>query len=474
MKRKGGRGRSPSPKRTKAEQNVVDKVKAVVAALHKNDEFPVPGPYTNREMIATMVPLALGNGSASDERHPYQKLVVSAVAEILAAAISSGKGKVAECQSEVASADKEKTACQGALEAATGKLDAKKAEITEKQKTLTEAGSAVSDAEKALKAATEEVDNFDGITAAKEAEREKYNTALTVAFETLKKGEWENPKDKRKLEGKYTDTVEKLLEKCGADESLCYCIASALSRKPDERGPFDNKAVDAAGKKMTAHIAELDQRLGKGPALKTEKEQEAEKAKSTLESAQAKEKASEEALEAAGGEKHTLAEEVSTAKANLKKAASACSEKAKELASSQSTLAKAKDKMGAFKFLQDRLSTETSSFYWQIKGVKYDRELLNLCLKCANDGVIDLEEAKKIIECAKDGLGITAIEKQTIKYIMESGCTVNPDAQEFLDAELKSIKEVKEKPKADDDGKELPHDDDMGGLLEKVASQAEL
>lgn len=473
-KRGAKRGRSPSPKRSKTDQNIVNKVKEVLKSL-KDSDVEVPGPETNREMLISTASLALGVGSASDERHPFQTLVEKSISQVMNGHVKNCNAKVVAAKGAETEANQATGACQATVDEAKAKLEAKKSQIEECKQTLKTDKDGVSSAEKALKEARSEVENFDDIAAAKAKEREKYNDGLTVAFATLKAGEWPEPKDKKKLEQKYSTTVSKLLESCGADDSLSSCVPLALHRKPEERGSFDAKAIQKAEEKLKSHVAELDARLAKGPDLKKEKENEMAVAMAALETAEAKAKASEEALEKAEQEGTELSAALSEVKTSLKDSKKTLTEKNKELSAEIESQTDAKEKLAAFKFLAERLSTQTASFYWQIKGVKYDRELLNLCLKCEKDGVIDLEEAKKIIECAKDGQGITAIEKKTILYIIERGtCTVNPDAKEYLDAELKDLKVVADKEKAEADGAEVEHDDEMGELLEKAASRADL
>jgi hypothetical protein len=75
------------------------------------------------------------------------------------------------------------------------------------------------------------------------------------------------------------------------------------------------------------------------------------------------------------------------------------------------------------------------SYYKQIDGVKYDRELLELAESLAKDGQISHEDAGKLLESAKDGKGITEIEKGTLKHAMAT-LKFTDKAIEFLKAEL--------------------------------------
>jgi len=71
------------------------------------------------------------------------------------------------------------------------------------------------------------------------------------------------------------------------------------------------------------------------------------------------------------------------------------------------------------------------SFYKQINGVKYDRELLESAEKFAKDGQISYAEAKQLWEDAQDGRGVTDIEKATLHYTMKE-FKYSKKASEFM------------------------------------------
>jgi len=53
----------------------------------------------------------------------------------------------------------------------------------------------------------------------------------------------------------------------------------------------------------------------------------------------------------------------------------------------------------------------------------------------AKDGKVSLDDAQKLLEAAKDGKGITEIEKATLKYSMTT-LKYTDEASGFLKAEL--------------------------------------
>lgn len=75
------------------------------------------------------------------------------------------------------------------------------------------------------------------------------------------------------------------------------------------------------------------------------------------------------------------------------------------------------------------------SYYKMIDGAKYDRELLELADSVAKDGQVSYEDAQKLLEAAKDGKGVTQIEKDTLKHTLTT-LKYTEKAAEFLKAEL--------------------------------------
>ena len=80
-----------------------------------------------------------------------------------------------------------------------------------------------------------------------------------------------------------------------------------------------------------------------------------------------------------------------------------------------------------------------TSYYKIIDGIKYDRSLLLLAndlVKGQGDGRISLDDSKLLINAAKDGSGITDIEKKTLVYI-STHYNLTTSAKEHLEDFLK-------------------------------------
>jgi len=84
------------------------------------------------------------------------------------------------------------------------------------------------------------------------------------------------------------------------------------------------------------------------------------------------------------------------------------------------TLQKFKYTDKAANFLRPLINAgKPKSYYKQIDGVKYDRELLDMAEEFAKDGQISGAEAQKLWEAALDGKGVTETERRTLLYTMK-------------------------------------------------------
>eukprot|EP00392_Amoebophrya_sp_AT5.2_P002711 g2716.t1 len=67
---------------------------------------------------------------------------------------------------------------------------------------------------------------------------------------------------------------------------------------------------------------------------------------------------------------------------------------------------------------RQKTAPEQEPYYRIIDGRKYDRRLLKLVQNFADDGCVGYSEAKKLFQEAQDGVGITEIERDTLKYAL--------------------------------------------------------
>jgi len=305
-------------------------------------------------MLIEALPLALGVGAAVDERHPYQKIVVDAIGEIFSAEIKTGTEKVAAAKAELDAVNGEKAGKDAVLAEKQKVLDEKKAEIQQKKDENHTDKTALKDAEHALKTATSEVDHFDDNLKKKEEEKTKYETALNVTLAALKKGEYENAKEKKSAEGKGVETIRTMLGDVGADDSLTTCFHAALHKKPEDRGSFDNTVIGEVEKRMSKQIATWASELAEGPTAKEKKQALAKECEDKKTAAIAKQEASAEALRVAESEKPELDTAVKTASHEVKEIDKLQGKKVKELAEEQAGLDYANESYEAWKMLAER------------------------------------------------------------------------------------------------------------------------
>lgn len=81
-----------------------------------------------------------------------------------------------------------------------------------------------------------------------------------------------------------------------------------------------------------------------------------------------------------------------------------------------------------------------ASYYKEIDGKKYDRELLELAEKLtagAGDGRLSKADAGQLLDAVKDGDSYTDIEKDSVKYIRENFKWTDA-ADEWFRSEIRS------------------------------------
>eukprot|EP00931_Biecheleriopsis_adriatica_P049893 TRINITY_DN28871_c0_g1_i1.p1 TRINITY_DN28871_c0_g1~~TRINITY_DN28871_c0_g1_i1.p1 ORF type:complete len:468 (-),score=108.75 TRINITY_DN28871_c0_g1_i1:29-1258(-) len=80
-----------------------------------------------------------------------------------------------------------------------------------------------------------------------------------------------------------------------------------------------------------------------------------------------------------------------------------------------------------------------TSYYRQIAGARYDRELLTMAEEFVRDGQISYSEAHQLWKAAQDGKGVTETERRTLLHTLEK-LKYTPKASKFLHGELCKVK----------------------------------
>jgi len=119
------------------------------------------------------------------------------------------------------------------------------------------------------------------------------------------------------------------------------------------------------------------------------------------------------------------------------------------------------------------LSTGTS-YYKEVGGVKYDRELFEAAAELAKSGTqISLTDAKDLWEQALDGSGVTQTEAKTLEYALKEHKWSAP-AKKYIEEQLAKVtKKADDTPAEEKKEEEKKDDDDSGEDIDEPAKPAE-
>lgn len=328
------------------------KVKEVVDTLQR-DDCEVGGPSSFKEGLIAAFPLAMGLGSAEDERHSYQQTVGGIVLEILQTSEAKRHESHTAAKEEHAAADAVKSSKEAAVAAAEAALEeSTKTEGAARDAHLS-SQDALLDAQKKSEEAKAEVENFDTIQLEKAQERAELCSALETEFTALKDGTVEDAKDKKVM----LSTVNTVLQKLGVEKALISAATPALTKAPGNRGTFDITVVDQVETAVRSRADSLAEDLNNGETTKASK--------------LAAQAAAQEALAAAEAATTEAQNKVSEAEAQTKQSKIALKQ-AKESLKEQEKIVKELDikvfyqdtyltnfreAIAAFEFLRTRMST---------------------------------------------------------------------------------------------------------------------
>jgi len=291
--------KAPAAKKVKKVDPVKEKVAAVVAAI-EDGEYEVPGAWSVREMLSGAAPKVLG--TLQDERHAYQETIFGMLAEVFQAEQSRREAVVAEVKVRMASVDVEPATKQAAKDHAEANVQAKKDEIQGKNEVLAGDASLVREEETKLREANDEK-----IAAAAENQihlddKEKAEKVQNEHVAVLKEGSWDNNKAQRA----HLTVLTPFFKKLKVDASMVTAMQSALGKKPDDRGAFDNMVVAQIDESLAKHFASLAEQLASTEATVAGRTATADAAEQTRAACLEKQQASAAAVSAAQAEKKEL------------------------------------------------------------------------------------------------------------------------------------------------------------------------
>jgi len=219
------------------------------------DEFHVAGPPAIREMLVKGIPHALE--TPSGERHPAQEEVIKMMREVLETEEQRLQGCLATAQEAMDGLSAEKSNLEAAVERAEAALQEKSQDVQDKENSFTTAEEVLKNSKTNLEAATQNWKDAEAAERQCVSEKEFLVETLRASFDPLIAGTVENAKEQQQ----HLSKVIALFQQLGADVSLVGGLRSALGKKSEDRGDFDNIVVHELGEVHKKYVASLDERI---------------------------------------------------------------------------------------------------------------------------------------------------------------------------------------------------------------------
>jgi hypothetical protein len=336
----------------------VDEVEANIALVLKAVEKDTTMSTCCRDMLVTLAPLALGSDAAQNQRHAFQNETVDMIREVLSESVASSESNWRNDAALVEAAANPETEKAEALAAAKARIEACLGDVKVKQRALEDAKEDVDVAKSELAGCENAVGTCEKQKSKKEQARTSLNSLIVDNFEVLKACAWETPEAKAKGEKKLMRPLLTQVKKLKADCSLLDVVPSVLEKKPEERGEFDNLAVQQVEDVLTSHRKELDDWLESFEPTLAEKMAAVEKQKIVLEDAALIHSVCEEFLKDSQASHSESKAKVKEAKEVLAEHKTATAELKCQEAEKLAMLDQAKNDLAAFTFLSERMHSE--------------------------------------------------------------------------------------------------------------------
>jgi len=324
---------------------VQKKFNTVMAAL-TDEETVVPGPESCRAMLVAIANAALK--IPKDERHADQATVFTMLTEIFAAEKGRWEARVADAKSAVEKATVERTEKMDVKDAADAELKIHKDVVGQMMDTQSKATEVVQECKDEHSAALTLRGDAD---AKKQALVKTHEHGLVIQekIKGLKEGIYEIPKEMKQ----HITEVCALFESLGAEEALVKTLPQILRRKPEERGSFDDMALQQLDLYLNSHLSSLSSNIEAADATVAEHETAVTAWEATVEVAENKKTASDEALQAAQTQQEHLQEALTGARKVLKEHTAILKSQNSDLATEQFGLHSVEDVLGALEFLNE-------------------------------------------------------------------------------------------------------------------------
>merc|ERR1719217_854872 len=203
----------------------------------------------SRAMLAATVKSSLG--LPIEERHEYQTKAVQMIGEVIEACEKGFVDGLAELEAKVAGADADKAARSAASSEAAAQLEAKTQDCTEKEATLEKIQEDVGPKKAALAAAHKEQKGLDKKHEKAASDRARYDEAISSTYTQLVEGTWDDVKGAKGLLKQLAPFCKELK----LEFSLMTSLGTAVEKKPEARGEFDNVVLSQLGNALKERAA---------------------------------------------------------------------------------------------------------------------------------------------------------------------------------------------------------------------------
>ncbi|OLQ09540.1 hypothetical protein AK812_SmicGene6892 [Symbiodinium microadriaticum] len=222
--------------------------------------------------------MSLAEGGTFTCRYVYSQ-VTSRILGSLQVALDTENDKVAGAEAKMAELDQTVKDAEVSLQAA-------KAYTSECEAKLKTASEAVCTSKATLtQRLNEQKKGDEGIVKAR-ADKELLESTKSECFEKLKSGGAVAKEAKQLLK-----KIEPFIKQTGSDASLITAAPATLLKPPEERGSFDQIVLEQLEANFTAKLTEFETQLAEAaPAAEARAEEEVQKAQSTHEAAESKQK----------------------------------------------------------------------------------------------------------------------------------------------------------------------------------------
>lgn len=222
-------------------------IEAVAKAIESADL-----PENCKAMLLSMVPVSLD--TAVENRHDLQAMAVTMISDVMATERAAMEQAIRDEEAKL-----------NEVEASRGGLDSK---VTDADQELAERVVKVEERKKVLAVASQEVLSAKaGAAEAKEAQRRSAIAADTLVaekkaveaileehFKPLKDGTWEAAQV-------HISALLPLAKRIDLDASLVSAMPSSCTKKPEERGPFDQMVITQLEETLLAKVASLTEQV---------------------------------------------------------------------------------------------------------------------------------------------------------------------------------------------------------------------